>query len=459
MKPTARCALAFSLAAIAACRGERETPKQWIVEVSTDAPVPQFGDRLLFELVTEDGLLACDACRYQVGVDAASSWPVSFGIAWEAQALYLRVRFFRSATAAPDGSPQGAALIDHVSRLPPFASDRETVAVRLSMDCFGVPSRPSPFQSCDPATSTLAAVTTTPFADQAPPWKVGAWPPAGHTPCPEAPPDGMVCVPGGAFLLGSPLYYHTYDESNESPEHLVTLKPFAIDRDEVTVGTVWSLVDAGLTEAPSLTKEQNADQLCVYDGDDPTLPMNCLTYQEAQRFCEAMGKRLPTEAEWEYVAGNLEAETTWPWGDDDNVCAYANVARGRFQYEFEMPAGDEIMPYEETSCRLQHSKEYGPQAFDAGLTDITRLGVRNLAGSVAEIVADEFDSYTAPCWSVPASSSYLANPRCGDSSTHPGSSFFRGGSWGWMVYSSRVTVRSPSTFGIRGQHVGFRCAR
>ena len=129
----------------------------------------------------------------------------------------------------------------------------------------------------------------------------------------------MVCIEGGAFLFGSPFHFNFTAELSSEPEHLVKLSPFAIDRDEITVGEARALVAAGLvTGSPVLPNPDPlaAGATCSYLGtSDPTNdaePLNCLTHDLAAQICEALDRRLPTEAEWEFVAGQRELETPYP---------------------------------------------------------------------------------------------------------------------------------------------------
>src|SRR6185503_1708058 len=102
------------------CAGDPlDPPAEWVVAVSTDAPVPQLGNRLLVEFLDDDGALDCPSCRRIFGVGQAESWPVTFGVARVSNApLRVRARLFRSETAGGDGLPAGTALIDAMGRLP-----------------------------------------------------------------------------------------------------------------------------------------------------------------------------------------------------------------------------------------------------------------------------------------------------------------------------------------------------
>jgi formylglycine-generating enzyme required for sulfatase activity len=435
--------------ALASCL-EREPSEQWLVMVFTDAPLPQFGDRLLLEVLDDEGAPACEGCRHQVGLDETSSWPLSFGVERHGGRLHVRARLFRSATAGPDGQPRGSALIDQVGRLPPLPEgEKVTVVFNLSMNCFGMPSHIAPYRGCDPDTARPADDHPLPRAGAAPTLRAGAWAPAREAPCASPAPEGMVCIPGGVFLLGTPVYLPLRDDGEEAPEHLVKVSPYFLDRDEVSVGTVRRLVEAGHIERPAVYGGANT-RFCLYDGAAPDAPMNCAPFRFARDVCEALGKRLPWEAEWEYAAGNRGRESTWPWGDDDDVCDRANVARGDPSDRY----GDET--FGDSSC-LRGSSKYGPLAFKAP-NDVTELGVRNMAGSLDEWVADEFEPYASSFWTPPPGSSFLENPRCQSSQSRPGRRLVRGGSWAMPPYFSRATYRGLTTNNGWSGDTGIRCA-
>jgi formylglycine-generating enzyme required for sulfatase activity len=261
----------------------------------------------------------------------------------------------------------------------------------------------------------------------------------------------MVCVPGGALLLGDPHAFPTTGDKSPLPERLVQLRPFALDADEVTVGSVRQLLSAGAVPGapmPRSSDRQLPEGACTYlgqtDASNDALPINCVSHAFATSVCEALGKRLPTEAEWEWAAGNLDAESIHPWGNDSDVCGHAVVGLGRFAEAYDP---------EPIGCREKADGSFlpwGPVVSGHPL-DVNVLGIRNLAGNMAEWVADQLASYRAPCWS--GGTPQLVDPRCDEEGPR---SSIRGSSWAGFELSARAAARDGSSGGSNA--VGFRCA-
>ena len=179
------------------------------------------------------------------------------------------------------------------------------------------------------------------------------------------------------------------------------------------------------------------------------LPLNCVTRAFAAQLCEALGKSLPSEAQWEFAARNRTLESRFPWGDDPNDCSRTITGRGRTP--FELSEGDES----DDSCRLQPDGSLLPPGPVAGgaVGDTSALGLRNLSGNVAEWVLDNAVASTAPCWVAPAGS-VLQDPVCTGGSTRPG---FRGGGYDDVPSLSFSAARNSATLDAGFPDVGFRC--
>jgi formylglycine-generating enzyme required for sulfatase activity len=413
--------------------------------------VPELGQQLFVELLDAPGADAALSDSRLIDGSSPSDWPISFGvIPGPTSTPRLRVRLYRLDETAADGSPQGTALIDETATLPGLATGVTTVEMTLAGACFGVAPDVVAHLACDPTTGQLAAEPTlAPLADVAALPKPGSWGPATMVPCPSPPPSGMSCVPGGVALLGSPQFFPAGTALDSVPEQLVELSPFAIDVDEVTVGQVRSLVLSSGLSAPLIgDPDANATPpACTYLGDNDAshddYPVNCVSWGQAEKACALLGKRLPTEAEWEYVASNLEQKTPFPWGADTKACAYAWVGRGR-------PS----VLSENTECSA--SGPFGPTPQGSSM-DVTELGVRNLGGNVDEWVADTFEPYTGPCWQ-PESTLLVAPPPCMVPSPKPTHSI-RGGNWSDAPAAAHAYTRNASLNGDEGGvTTGFRCA-
>ncbi len=460
MRPRLSCAVVAASLACTGCEPEEGPARaQWVVVIGTDAAVPQLGDRLLVEVLDQTGALACDGCRRQLSAGHTTDWPLSFGVVPTdgGNPLWIRATLYRTDHVGPDGLPRGTARLEAMGRLPSPGDSVVRVGLELRMDCFGVMTDFGAGTSCDPATG-LAATTPElrPISSTGELATPDSWPAGLPVPCSGSVPEGMVCVPGGVFLLGGPLSIFGDGE----PEHLVKLSPYALDTDELTVGELQGLINDGAISSPPQEQApdpKDVDGACTYGGGDAALPVNCITRDLAQAACVAQGKRLPTEAEWEFAAGNRTRETSFPWGEDDEICLHAIVARGRFLGLELNNTGDQYS--ENDACRGTTSEEvlpWGPVAGGAE-DDVTDLGLRNMAGNLSEWVADAVAPYDDPCWNPGAN--LLVDPLCTSSTTHASTvGRSRGGRWIMMPFQARVVERDAANVASETVGLGVRCA-
>jgi formylglycine-generating enzyme required for sulfatase activity len=153
----------------------------------------------------------------------------------------------------------------------------------------------------------------------------------GPAPPPELPReitgrDGapMVLVPAGPFSMGHDAWPTT------RPVHTVHVSAFYIDRYEVTIARFLPFLE-------HLGKRRGWDESFARHGATPDLPAFGVNWATADAYCRWIGKRLPTEAEWEKAARGVDGRR-YPWGDDPPTPAratYKGAARfsppGRFE--------------------------------------------------------------------------------------------------------------------------------
>jgi formylglycine-generating enzyme required for sulfatase activity len=220
----------------------------------------------------------------------------------------------------------------------------------------------------------------------------------------EVPESEMVDIPAGEFMMGCNEAVDTECEEDEYPYHAVMLSAYKIDKYEVTAGEYKKCVDAGVCN----NNNKEEFQYGMYPdcplgvAGKENYAMDCTSWYGAKTYCEWVGKRLPTEAEWEKAARGTDGRK-YPWGNEPGVsCDYAiifdagDVAGGCGTYDL-WPVG---------------SKENGKSPY----------GIYDMIGNAMELVSDWYGKYDETSPSIdPAGPEFGVSRivRGGDYCCHP----------------------------------------
>lgn len=257
--------------------------------------------------------------------------------------------------------------------------------------------------------------------------------------------DGMVLIHGGAIDMGInadeiPRFQQIFDIHNtqlfqdELPRHAVTVDDFYLDKFPVTNRQFKRFTDANVEWYPDRVRPEldNGNYLKHWasaetfnaHANDPVVNVN---WYAAVAYCRWLGKRLPSEAEWEYAARGGQ-NTIFPWGDEPPDKTRANYS----------------------ATGLGATSPVG--AFSAN-----PYGLFDMAGNVWQFLADEWKPYPATA---------QRNPVAGENRFNEGDAYLRvktrrvirGGSFGGAPVNLWVEYRDSHPPNGSREFVGFRCA-
>ncbi len=191
-------------------------------------------------------------------------------------------------------------------------------------------------------------------------------------------------------------------QERSTPAHRVFVAGFMIDRTEVTQDAYQSVTKSN----PSYLKL-------------PNHPVERVTWTEADRYCHQIGKRLPTEAEWEYAARSAGASAGGTYGD--------------------LPL---IAWYDTTSGTGHHGGGLGHHT--VATKQPNSMGINDMIGNVWEWTADWYDLYP---------------DNNGDKPEPKTLKVLRGGSFNNDWTNVTLSVRWPMPPTFSGEQAGFRCAQ
>ena len=213
---------------------------------------------------------------------------------------------------------------------------------------------------------------------------------------PPPPPPGMVYIQGGTFQMGS-----KKGDSDEKPIHTVTVSGFFMDKTEVTQAQYRKVMGKN----PSR-----------FSGCDDC-PVESVIWHDANEYAKRVGKRLPTEAEWEYAARGGNKTNGYKYAGGNSI---GNVA--------------------------WYNGNSGSKTHPVAQKQPNELGLYDMSGNVWEWCSDWYDSKY-----------YKSSPKHNPQGPNAGPSrVLRGGSWFNVDVSCRVANRSRNDPGNRYNSSGFR---
>jgi formylglycine-generating enzyme required for sulfatase activity len=306
--------------------------------------------------------------------------------------------------------------------------------------------------------------------------------------------ENMIYIPGGYFLMGRK---DARPGDSDFPMHIVYVSPFLIDKCEVSNAEYRKFAaemkktprsDIEHPDSPPLKQHEAEGWKDTSLGGDKQ-PIVGVDWFDAYAYAKWVGKRLPSEAEWERAARGKDGRV-FPWGGDIGAtnCA-VNYSAGRRFLAAEMdrqnppknpeprsggcscvkekdlpPPPPTVLPDKTWNVDL-HLPEEAIAAKDAGLFEwdkqfVSPYGVMHMAGNAAEWVYDFYD----PTYYGKSAVQNPQGPETGEVHVFRGGSYLSDAtqlytSWRGYYVPPQSVYHRPQGFGYPRPAVGFRCAK
>jgi sulfatase modifying factor 1 len=280
--------------------------------------------------------------------------------------------------------------------------------------------------------------------------------------------ESMLYMAGGEYLMGTD-DQEGFPQDGEGPVRAVTVSPFYIDPCTVTNKQFaefvretgykteaevfgWSFVFHLFVSQETAARVKHVVQGSPWwwnvegaywarpEGPDSSIedrqdhPVIHTSYNDALAYCHWAGKRLPTEAEWEYAARGGLVQKRYPWGDllkpgSEHMC---NIWQGKFP--------------DKNNCSDGYAGTAPVRSFPPN-----NFGLYNVSGNVWEWCADWFSA----TWHVNGPRQNPKGPQQGKGRVTRGGSYLCHKSY---CNRYRVAARSSNTPDSSTGNMGFRCA-
>lgn len=222
----------------------------------------------------------------------------------------------------------------------------------------------------------------------------------------------FVKIPAGSFLMGSP-NDEPQRESGEIQHKVTITKDFYMSKYPITFEQYDKFCEATGRQKPS-----------DYTWGRENRPVIDVSWDDATAFCQWIGCRLPTEAEWEYAC---KAGTTTPFYTGNNITTNDANYDGNYPYN-----NNDQGEYRKKTVAVETVGE--PNSW----------GLYDMHGNVQEWCADWYDDYPQ---------GEQTDPKGPDNGTYR---ILRGGSWTSRAMQCRSAYRGGSEHNSRLDDAGFR---
>jgi formylglycine-generating enzyme len=255
----------------------------------------------------------------------------------------------------------------------------------------------------------------------------------------------MAFIPAGEFIMGS-----NEDDIEAKPAHTVYLDEFYIDMYEVTNAQYRRFVKATGRKEPVGYKFVDNQSL---DSREPgfkpwndasfnagSMPVVCVTWDDANAYAKWAGKRLPTEAEWEKASRGGAVGQKYPWGSNyPPTYKVGNLADDSF-----------LKAYKNTDVAIKGYNDGFTYVAPVGQFPSNGYGLYDICGNISEFCSDWYDDY----YYTTSPKQNPKGPASGTEHSVRGSAWLFGDS-NLLTNSMRGYIETPEAYNM----LGFRCAK